>query len=337
MSGGVDSSVSAAMLLEAGYRPIGVTLAMGRKCDQLAIEDARKVAAHLAIEHRVLDVSRDFEEKVVRYFVDSYSRGKTPNPCGMCNRFVKFESLIGLMRDMGAANVATGHYATIAEKDGVYELRRAIDRNKDQSYFLSTINYDFLQYIKFPLNSLTKTEVRKYARKIGLHVADKSESQDVCFVETNYRDFLEQKLGTSERENKNGSIEHVNGDILGTHVGIFNYTIGQRRGLGLSSGEPLFVVAMDEKTNTVYVGSDKDLYSNILKINGLNIFSELEEGREYGIKLRSSSREQRGTVKFLEEDAAVQINLTQPTRAITRGQLCCLYEDDRVMASGWIE
>ncbi|MDR2777446.1 MAG: tRNA 2-thiouridine(34) synthase MnmA [Rickettsiales bacterium] len=336
MSGGVDSSVTAARLLEAsrgpgGPQPIGVTLRMGRKCDQLAIDDARRVAETLGIEHRVLDVSENFEKRVVKYFVDSYASGETPNPCGMCNRYIKFKELIGLMRNIEADNIATGHYASIVENHGIHELWRAVDRTKDQSYFLSTIDCDFLQYIKFPLNSMTKTEVREYARKIGLHVADKKESQDICFIETNYRDFISRRSENCQ----SGPIKHTSGEVLGTHSGTFNYTIGQRRGLGISYREPIFVVSIDRKTNTVYVGSNESLYGNTLEIYGMNTLSEVEEDREYGIKLRSICREQRGSLRLLG-DGRARVTLTQPTRAITRGQLCCLYDGDKVICSGWI-
>jgi tRNA-specific 2-thiouridylase len=333
MSGGVDSSVTAARLLEAGATPIGVTLKMGRKCDQLAIDDAKKVAQTLGIEHIVLDVSENFEEKVVKYFIDSYISGETPNPCGMCNKYIKFRELINLMKDIGADNIATGHYANVVENGGIYELRRAADKSKDQSYFLSTIDYDFLQYIKFPLNSITKTEVREYARKIGLHVANRKESQDVCFIETNYKDFLSKRPETQQRS---GPIKHINGDILGTHSGTFNYTIGQRRGLGISSREPIFVINIDRETNTVYVGNSENLYGETLEIYSMNILSKIEEGREYSIKLRSSCREQRGSIELLAEGKRARVILEQPTRAITRGQLCCLYDGDRVICSGWI-
>ncbi|MDR2077652.1 MAG: tRNA 2-thiouridine(34) synthase MnmA [Rickettsiales bacterium] len=334
MSGGVDSSVTAARLQEDGHSPIGVTLKMGRKCDQLAIDDAKKVADLLAIEHIVLDVSADFEEKVVKYFVDSYVAGETPNPCGMCNRYIKFQELIGLMQRIGADYLATGHYAAIVENNGVHELRKAKDVNKDQSYFLSTIKYDFLKHIKFPLNSLEKSEVRKYAKKIGLHVADKQESQDICFIETNsYKDFLMQRIGSGQ---KCGLIRHTNGEILGEHSGTFRYTIGQRRGLGISYRTPIFVIRIDASTNTVYLGDEKELYSDEVNIININcLASSIDKNKEYSVKLRSSHREQRGTIE-LEENGRARVKLLQPTRAVTRGQLCCLYDGDRVICSGWI-
>jgi tRNA-specific 2-thiouridylase len=335
MSGGVDSSVTAAKLQEIGHDPVGVTLKMGRKCDQLAIDDAKKVADTLAIEHIVLDVSENFREKVVKYFVNSYASGETPNPCGMCNRYIKFKELIELRQKIAADYIATGHYASVTENNGIYELRKAKDSSKDQSYFLSTIDYDFLKYIKFPLNSTEKSEVRRYAKKIGLHVADKQESQDICFIETNdYKDFLAKKI---DGEQKHGVIRHVNGEVLGEHEGTFRYTIGQRRGLGISYRTPIFVTGIDASTNTVYVGDDSDLYSSEVSIVNINYLSSTsDEDREYGVKLRSSHREQRGMIKFDREDDKATIKLTQPTRAITRGQLCCLYDGDRVMCSGWI-
>ncbi|MDR3079088.1 MAG: tRNA 2-thiouridine(34) synthase MnmA [Rickettsiales bacterium] len=333
MSGGVDSSVTAARLLEAGHSPIGVTLRMGRGCDQLAIEDARRVAQTLGLEHRVLDVTESFRRKVVSYFVSSYVSGETPNPCAVCNRHIKFKELIDLMGEIGADGIATGHYASVVENRGVYELRKAADRAKDQSYFLSTISYEFLPHITFPLNSITKPEVRDYARRIGLHVANKRESQEVCFIETDYREFLSRM---PEAQGRGGLVRHVNGDILGKHSGLFNYTIGQRRGLGLAYGKPIFVVNLDRETNTVYVGDSDSLYSDRLEIYDLNLLSEIEEGKEYGIKLRSSCREQRGSIELLADGSRALVSLGQPTRAIARGQLCCLYDGDRVVGSGWI-
>jgi tRNA-specific 2-thiouridylase len=282
----------------------------------------------------VLDVSRNFEEKVVKYFVNSYAVGKTPNPCGMCNRYIKFKELIELRQKIDADYIATGHYASIVENNGTYELRKARDSSKDQSYFLSTIDYSFMKYIKFPLNSTEKSEVRKYAKKIGLHVADKQESQDICFIDAgSYRDFLIKRIGD---EQKCGPIKHTSGEILGEHGGAFRYTIGQRRGLGISYRTPIFVTEIDIATNTVYVGNEEELYSSEVSIVGINrLASDIDGNREYSIKLRSSHREQRGTIELMENNRAT-VKLAQPARAVTKGQLCCVYDEDRVLCSGWI-
>lgn len=333
MSGGVDSSTTALNLLEKGYNVIGVTLFMDRKCDKTSINDAKKVAELLKIKHEVLDVSDLFKENIIDYFINSYINGDTPNPCALCNKTIKFKIIIDYMKEIKADYIATGHYARIIEKDNRYELHKAVCLKKDQSYFLSTLDYDYLQYIKFPLgNELNKDNVRDLAKKANLFVAEKKDSQDVCFVDTDYKKFL---IENSNYSNKSGLIKYLNGDILGEHNGIINYTIGQRKGLGVSYKEPIYVIRIDTIDNTVYVGSESDLFNDTLTIVKLNLLKEINKNKEYTIKLRSTHKGQLGIIKNLDNNTA-KIKLKEKARAITKGQLCCIYDDTRVIGSGWI-
>lgn len=333
MSGGVDSSVSASILLEEGYDIIGLTLNMGRCCDRRSIEDASLVSKQIGIKHHVLDISDTFNKNIINYFLDSYKIGQTPNPCARCNKLIKFKSIIGYMHDIGADYMATGHYARIIKnKDGLYNLCKAANLNKDQSYFLSTLDYNYLKFIKFPLGDFeSKTKVREIAKKKNLIVANKSESQDVCFIGGKCSEYLSRNIGIAE----SGYIKHIDGEILGEHNGIFKYTIGQRKGLGISYSEPLFVVKLDEITNTVYVGSNDDLYSDTVYLRDFNELAEMKLDKEYIIKLRSTHRGQAGFVESFDKDNVV-LKLKNPARAITKGQLCCLYDKDVVVGSGWI-
>ncbi|MBO4957123.1 MAG: tRNA 2-thiouridine(34) synthase MnmA [Rickettsiales bacterium] len=335
MSGGVDSSVSAIKLLKEGYNVVGATLSMGRGCDISAIVDAKIVCEKLGIEHHVIDVSYNFKNKVIDYFVNSYLNGETPNPCSVCNRTVKFQEMINFMKKISADYIATGHYAKIIYNGNKYELHKADCLEKDQSYFLSTIKYEFLQYIKFPLaEEISKNNTREEAKNVGLHVFDKQDSQDVCFIDNNdYKKFL---ISVDDNICKEGEIKHLNGKILGRHNGIINYTIGQRKGLGVSYNKPIFVVKFDIKDNIVYVSDDEnDLFNDIFYINNLNKLTEIKENYEYTVKIRSTHSGQLGKVELINENEA-KIVLNEKTRAITKGQLCCLYDGSMVVGSGYI-
>lgn len=336
MSGGVDSSITAYKLLEEGYNVIGTTLSMGIKCDKNAIEDAKKVAEKLKIKHFTIDVKNSFEKNVINYFTNSYLNGETPNPCAVCNRFIKFKEIIDFMKEINANFIATGHYANIIKNGDIYELHKATDKTKDQSYFLSTLDYDFLQYIKFPLHSIQKTEVKKLAQLVGLHVAKKAESQDACFVETNYKNFIQKNC--KNYTNKEGLIKHVNGEILGKYDGIINFTIGQRKGLNISYKNPIYVVKIDTKENIVYVGNNEDLFSDKLTIKNVNILNNklYEKNKTFTFKLRSTHIGQNGIISYNQNNNTAEIILNEQTRAITKGQLCTIYDNSLVIASGWI-
>ena len=333
MSGGVDSSTTAFKLLQSGYEVSGITLNMGRNCDNKSILEAQSIAKKLKINHYILDVKNDFNLNVLDYFVSSYKSGETPNPCVMCNRFIKFEKIIDFMLKNGFDFMATGHYAKIIYNNNIYSLHKANCLNKDQSYFLSMLKYDFLKYIKFPLGEeKSKDNVREEAKNFDVELSQKKDSQDICFIETNYKDFLKDKI-----EAKEGLIKHINGEILGKHNGIINYTIGQRKGLGISYKKPIFVVRFDTIDNIVYVSDDEnDLFNDKLYIKDVNILSQVDEKKDYLIKLRSTHSGDIGKVELLENNRA-QIMLNGKTRAITSGQLACIYDNDKVICAGWIE
>lgn len=335
MSGGVDSSTTAVKLLQEGYNVVGATMVMGRKCDEDAVNDSKIVSKQLNIKHYTIDVSNNFKKNVIDYFINSYISGETPNPCSVCNNFVKFAEMINFMEKINADYIATGHYAKIVQNQENYELHKALCLEKDQSYFISTIKYDFLQYIKFPLsNELSKNNVRNEAKNFNLHISGKQDSQDVCFVDNNdYKKFLTDNINNYK---KNGLIKHINGTVLGEHNGIINYTIGQRRGLNISYNKPIFVVSFDNTNNIVYVSdNEEDLFNDIFYIKNLNILSNIKSNYNYTIKIRSTHGGDDGQIEIIDENKA-KITLNKKTRAITRGQLCCIYDSSQVICSGYI-
>ena len=334
MSGGVDSSTVVSQLLNEGYEVEGATLYFGNFCSLSGIEDAKKVAKQLGIKHHIIECEQAFENNVVKYFASEYINGKTPNPCVKCNREIKFNELLKFREKIGADFLATGHYAKISNHNGIYWLEKSKDDKKDQSYFLSQLRYEYLQYIKFPLENLRKTDVRKIAEDIVLLIANKPESQDVCFTKgKDYKTIINQYY-----QNKKGDILHINGTKLGEHNGIINYTQGQRKGLGIGYTEPLFVIELDPINNIVYVGSEKDLYKTKLKINKVNFLNlSLKYNTEYEffVKLRSTNNPNKAKVIFCENGEA-DVELFEPSRNISKGQVCCFYDDTRVVASGYI-
>lgn len=334
MSGGVDSSTVASKLIEDGYEVEGATLYFGKFCSVSTIEDAQKVAKQLHIKHHIIECEENFENKVVKYFANEYISGHTPNPCVKCNREVKFYELLKLREKIEADYLATGHYAKITNHNGEYWLEKGEDLTKDQSYFLGQLKYEYLQYIKFPLENINKITVREYAKKLGLIVADKPESQDICFTKgKDYKAIIENYY-----KQKSGDILHINGNKLGEHDGIINYTRGQRKGLGIGYTEPLFVIDIDAEKNIVYVGEKKYLFNTELNINKLNLLNKKLEFNieyEFDVKLRSTNNPDRAKIIFKNENEAI-IKLLQPSRNISKGQLCCIYDNTRVVASGYI-
>lgn len=334
MSGGVDSSMTAYKMLKEGYNVIGATLEMGRGCDKISIQDAKQVCKKLNIEHFILNVKEDFHDKVLNYFYDDYINGKTPNPCARCNREVKFKTIIAFMKEKNADFITTGHYAKIINNNGIYELYKSFDKLKDQSYFLSTLKYEDLQYIKFPLQDINKTEVRELANKINLHIANKTDSQDACFIETNYKDFLNKYFNI---QNKKGFIINTKKQIIGEHNGILNFTLGQRKGLGISNIDILYVIDLDPINNLVIVGGEEELMNNQFYINNINILNNAiyNDNEEFLFKLRSTHKGEAGKIIMLDDNNA-KIILNNKARAITKGQLCAIYKNDLVIGSGWI-
>jgi tRNA-specific 2-thiouridylase len=349
MSGGVDSSVAAALLKEQGCEVIGMTMQIwdysgftaehgerfGTCCSLDDVYDARRVAESLEIPFYVVNFEKQFTAEVIGRFCKDYFSGRTPNPCVICNQVLKFETLLRRARELQADYLVTGHYARIVCEDADYSLRKGRDRNKDQSYFLFTLTQEQMHYVRFPLGDMTKDEVRAHAARFGLKVAEKPESQDICFVpDGDYVRFLEERCGPG---GMNGNIVHVNGQVLGRHQGTYRYTIGQRRGLGLSWPEPLFVVAIDAVNRQVVVGEKEHLAVQYCLVSEVNWLSELHEAQfTAACRIRYRHQEVPSTVTLFEDHSA-RVDFHQPQRGVTPGQAAVFYDGDRVLGGGWIE
>ncbi|MBX9977223.1 MAG: tRNA 2-thiouridine(34) synthase MnmA [Alphaproteobacteria bacterium] len=346
MSGGVDSSVAAGLLVEAGYNVIGITLQLydhgemiekkGSCCAGQDIYDARSVADKLGFPHYVLDYESIFKQGVMDDFADSYLRGETPIPCIRCNQNVKFRDLLKTAKNLGATCLVTGHYVQRVEKNGVAQMLRAVDSNRDQSYFLFTTTRAQLNYLRFPLGGMPKSETREHAKRFGLQVAEKPDSQDICFVPNgNYASVVERlRPGALDA----GDIVHVEGRVLGQHNGIINYTIGQRKGLGISSPEPLFVIRLDPEEKRVVVGPKSALARQSLWVKELNMLAdtaEFEGGKACTVKIRSSQEPINATV-YLHKDGFSEVILETPEFGIANGQACVFYDGKRVLGGGWL-
>ncbi|PYL97811.1 MAG: tRNA 2-thiouridine(34) synthase MnmA [Verrucomicrobia bacterium] len=346
MSGGVDSSVAGYLLREQGYDVIGVTMkvwpqdciarAEDKCCGPQAVADARAVAHSLGIPHYVVDEADQFERTVIDYFTSEYQAGRTPNPCVMCNEKLKFGNLWGKAEALGCDFIATGHYAIIEHHRDRAVLRKGIDPRKDQSYFLFSLRQPQLRRALTPLGTMRKPEIRKIARSLGLKVADKIDSQEICFVPGNdYKAFLRSHLG--ENEFHRGEIYDVEGNFVGEHDGIELFTIGQRKGLPGGSAKPRYVVDLDAETNRVIVGDVEDLVCDEFEIDRTNwIARELpDEDVDATVKIRYSHPGTPATVTSLENHRA-RIRLHEPQRAITPGQAAVIYDGDVIIGGGWI-
>jgi tRNA-uridine 2-sulfurtransferase len=348
MSGGVDSSVAAALLKEQGHEVIGVTLDMWPRqslvdsalrqnvcCSLEAVEDARRVADRLGMPHYTLNLRDDFERTVVQNFVREYVRGRTPNPCVRCNRFVKFEALLYKARAWGATHLATGHYARVGQAGGGrFVLRKAVDLSKDQSYALSSLTQEQLAHSLFPLGEMTKAETRQIASDLGLVTAQRPESQELCFVPDDYAGFLR---GMAPTVAQSGPIRNLRGEVLGTHPGIAFFTVGQRRGLGIASPQPLYVVEIIPEQNTVVVGEREDLYSSGLIAEDVNWVSiDPPDGDIRGMARMRYHGAESPTVATRRVDGALEIDFDEPQRAVSPGQTVVLYEGDAVLAGAVI-
>lgn len=346
MSGGVDSSVTAALMAEAGFDVVGITLqlydhgmAIGKKnacCAGQDIYDASQVAAKMGFPHYVLDYESVFKQAVIDDFADSYLHGETPIPCVRCNQQVKFKDLLHTARDLGAEALVTGHYVQRKQTSMGSELHRAIDPNKDQSYFLFSTTQEQLDFLRFPLGGLTKSQTREYAKHFDLPVAEKPDSQDICFVPNgNYAQVVE-KLRPGAIEP--GDIVDMEGNVLGRHDGIIHYTIGQRKGIGIGGQhDPLYVVRLDSMTHQVIVGPRSALAKITFSVQDVNwLGAEIPvEGLKCQVKIRSAHTPVPATVNRLSNNMA-QIILETPEYGISAGQACVFYEDNRVRGGGWI-
>ncbi|MCD7060727.1 tRNA 2-thiouridine(34) synthase MnmA [Pelagibacterium xiamenense] len=353
MSGGVDSSVVAGLLAREGYEVIGVTLQLydhgeatfrkGSCCAGQDIHDARRVSAALGIPHYVLDYEERFRKAVIDPFAESYAKGETPIPCVSCNQTVKFEDLMTVAKDLGADCLATGHYVRSDLVDGKRGLFRPLDADKDQTYFLFATTPEQLDYLRFPLGGMTKEETRALAREMGLTIADKHDSQDICFVpQGSYSDVIRKLMPEAEVP---GDIVDREGNVLGRHKGIIHYTVGQRRGLGIASGEPLYVIKLDPRSQQVVVGPKSALTTHTVRLRDVNWLgprplAEMAAGNGMALeaKVRSTRAPQESVIHM--RDGEVYVTLVAGENGIAPGQACVLYADDgsdaQVLGGGFI-
>ncbi len=348
MSGGVDSSVAAWLLKEQGYDVIGVTMQIwqdgdvlaqeenGGCCGLSAVDDARAVAQIIGIPYYVMNFKKEFNDLVIKDFVREYSLGRTPNPCIRCNRYVKWEALLGRCLALGADYIATGHYAQVVCLDnGRYALKTA-PSSKDQTYALYNLTQEQLSHTIMPVGQYTKDEIRAIAKKIGLKVAAKPDSQDICFVpDGDYTRFLEDYTGKKAPE---GNFVDIHGNVLGRHKGVIHYTVGQRKGLGLAMGHPVFVTEIRPDTNEVVIGENEDVFSNELIAQNLN-FMAIEPPKaplRIFAKVRYAHQGEWCTLEMIDPDIA-RCTFDQPVRAITPGQAVVFYDNDLVLGGGIIK
>ena len=358
MSGGVDSSTTAALMTEQGFDVIGVTLqlydygqapgqAKGRKgacCAGQDIHDARRVADTLGIPHYVLDYESRFKEQVIEDFADTYLAGETPIPCVRCNQTVKFSDLQGKARELGADALVTGHYARRLEGHRGPELHRALDDAKDQSYFLFATTREQLDYLRFPLGSMDKAETRAHAERLSLPVAKKPESQDICFVPNGSYAAIVEKLRPGAADP--GDVVDLDGNVIGQHQGIIHFTVGQRRGLGIASPEPLYVVRVEPDTRRVVAGPKQALLKDRFGVGGINWLGDgdgPDENLEVTVKIRSAAACVAATIKARVgnkdgpgDENGAEVHLHRAEAAIAPGQACVFYDQDRVLVGGWI-
>lgn len=349
MSGGVDSSVTAALLLEEGYEVIGVTMRIWECggederekacCSSEAVNDARRAAERLKIPFYVLDFRDEFNERVINYFTSEYLRGRTPNPCIACNRHIKFGAFLRKARGLGARYIATGHYVRkgFDETRQRHLLLRAEDKRKDQSYVLYTMNQEQLAYSLFPLGVYTKAQVRNKAKELGLAVADKAESQEICFItDDNYKRFLADRV--PEKEIRPGPFLNMQGEVIGRHEGLPYYTVGQRKGLGLALGYPAYVVALDPVANSVIIGRLEENYRQVLMAaeNNFIAIENLEEPLEVEAKIRYGAIPAPALISPAK-DGRIEVRFHEPQRAVTPGQSVVYYSGDVVIGGGVID
>lgn len=348
MSGGVDSSVAAYLLKEQGYDVIGVTMQIwqdeseslqeenGGCCGLSAVDDARRVAAELNIPYYVMNFKQEFKNHVIDYFVEEYECGRTPNPCIACNRYVKWESLLKRSMDIGADYIATGHYARVEQlPNGRYALRVSATSKKDQTYALYNLTQEQLKHTLMPVGEYTKEQIRSIADKISLRVAQKPDSQDICFVpDGDYASFIEETRGEAFPE---GNFVTLDGKVLGRHKGIIHYTVGQRKGLGLSMGYPVFVLEIRPETNEVVIGTNEDSMATRVRANKLNFMTieDLMKPMRVWAKIRYNHKGDWCTIEKMGEDE-VLCTFEKPQRAVTPGQALVFYDGEYVLGGGTI-
>ena len=332
MSGGVDSSLTAALLLERGFNVFGVTMLLD---DDKNISDARKVCEHLGINHHVADFREIFRAKVENYFVAEYLKGRTPNPCVRCNREIKFGVLFDFTEKLGADFLSTGHYARILFEDGRFRLKKAVDVKKDQSYVLYNLTAAKLAKILLPLGEFSKTETRRLAEELRLPVAHKPDSQEICFVpDDDYKKFIASREPSTQAL-KAGEIIDAGGKVLGHHQGVANYTIGQRKGLGIAAPQPLYVTRLDVAKGQVIVDTNDKLFANELTAHDVHWIYKPTLPKTLQAKIRYGSRVAACTVD--EAENILRVTFAEPQRAITPGQAIVFYDDDEVLGGAVID
>jgi tRNA-specific 2-thiouridylase len=340
MSGGVDSSLAAALLVGKGHEVVGLTMRLfcheeaGHErscCSMDSIESARQTAAKLGIPHHVVDLRRDFRDRVIDNFIGEYRAGRTPNPCVECNRHVKFGALLERARALGCGRLATGHYVRIVTRNGVRMLAQGVDERKDQSYFLWALGRRQLERAVFPLGGMAKAEVRRRARELGLAAAERPESQEICFSEGSYADYLERRFPAEP-----GDIVDREGRVLGRHRGIARYTVGQREGLGLALGRPLYVLEIDPAANRITVGEDRELLAGACLVEGVNWVPERPRGEvRCLVRIRHRHPGAAARIKLLSKNRA-EVRFDGPQRAVTPGQSAVFYRGGVVLGGGVI-
>ena len=348
MSGGVDSSTVAAMMKREGYKVIGITLKLYDDSKQIAkskqccagqdIIDAKRVANKLDIEHKILYYQNKFKQGVIDNFVESYLRGETPIPCVQCNQTVKFKDLFEVSKNLNADALVTGHYVKSITNNNLTQMYRAIDENRDQSYFLFNTTREQLNYLRFPLGEILKDKTRKIAKNLDLNVADKPDSQDICFVPNGDYASVIQKF--KPHSFKKGNIKNLDGKVVGVHDGIINFTIGQRKGIKVSDKEAFYVIKIDPVNNEIIVGSKEKLEKKTIDLKDLNLLSDKEEfNNNILVKVRSTGKLLDAKINFVGSNKA-KVNLVNPEYGISPGQACVFYYKDefgyKVLGGGWI-
>ncbi|HAG91322.1 MAG TPA: tRNA 2-thiouridine(34) synthase MnmA [Bdellovibrionales bacterium] len=349
MSGGVDSSVAAALLVEQGYEVIGATMQVwdysadtcdieeghGTCCSSTDVDDARAVCDVLDIPFYVINCEEKFESFVIDDFVDSYLQGKTPIPCVNCNTYLKFDHLFQKMKELNCDYVATGHYAQIVETGNGPQIVSSEDSWKDQTYFLFTLKPELLKHILFPVGHLRKPALRQMAEEYGLPVARKKDSVGICFIgNKGHKNFIEERV-PKEQLHPGRLLRYPTGEILGSHEGFHQFTIGQRKGLGVATGEPIYVVKIDPSSGDVWLGDEEHLYGESLKIARTNWLDSIQEGEQYRVKIRFQHKGALALVKKVDEKE-VELQFVEPQRAITKGQAAVFYKGSQLMGGGWI-
>lgn len=340
MSGGVDSSVSALLLKEQGYEVIGTTLELfENNCSNTnTYADIKAICNSMGIEHYIYNYKEEFKKHVIDDFINCYANCKTPNPCIECNRYMKFGYMWQKAKELGCNYIATGHYAKTeySEKYKRWVLKKSNAGKKDQSYVLWNISKDVIEHMLFPLAEFqNKEEIREIARKNNLKVANKPDSEDICFIpDGNYKKFLEVN---SNIKPKQGNIVNTKGEVLGKHNGLYNYTIGQRKGLGISYEVPLYVVGFNKEKNEVVVGEENEIYSKEMLVNNINLLliDEIKEKMQVSVKTRYSVKEEKATIEMIDKDL-IKVTFENPTPRITPGQSAVFYIDDIVLGGGKI-